>query len=174
MKLDLFANRVSRVLFIGGVVRIEFGLLQPDEKGEITQDTQIGPDDVHFTVTLPLAGYSRSISELRKFTQDLQAKGILKQQDQPAGQEGGAAAQGDQGGPRQGGQGGPRQGGQGGPRQGGQGGPRQGGGPGGRQGGQGGPGGAARQHRQQANPERARRQRELTDLTRDNDEEPLV
>jgi hypothetical protein len=159
MKLDLFANRVSRVLFVGGVVRIEFGLLQPDEKGEITQDTQIGPDDVHFTVTLPLAGYSRSISELRKFTQDLQAKGILKQQDQPAGQEGGAAAQGGQGGPRQG------QGGQGGPRQ---------GGPGGRQGGQGGPGGAARQHRQQANPERARRQRELTDLTRDNDEEPLV
>lgn len=174
MKLDLFANRVSRVLFVGGVVRIEFCLIEPDEKGEIGPETPVGPENVHFTVTLPLNGYSRSVAELRKFTQELQEKGILKQQDQqgggrPAAGEGqaGEGQAGGQRGPRPGGAGSPRQGGGGGgPRQGG-GGQRQGGGP--RQGG-GGPGGPHRQ----PNPERARRQRELTDLTRDDGEEPLV
>lgn len=143
MKLDLFANRISRVLFVGGVVRIEFCLLQPNENGEISPDTAVSPEDVHFTVTLPLGGYSRSTQELRKFTQDLQAKGILKQQDQ--GEQGGGRPEGGrppEGGPRGGPRGGGPQGGR--PQQ------RQGGGPG------------------------ARKQRELTDLTSDSGNEPLV
>lgn len=154
MKLDLFANRVSRLLFVGGVVRIEFCLLQPDEKGEVSQDTPVGPDDVHFTVTLPLGGYSRSVAEMRKFNQELQSKGVLKQQEQPSDQQGGGPQGGPQGGGQQGG--GPKGGG------------RQGRGRmmnRGRRGGQG---------QQGQQPDRMRRQRELTDLTSDSNEEPLV
>jgi hypothetical protein len=154
MKLDLFANRISRVLFVGGVVRIEFCMLQPNENGEISPDTPVGPDDVHFTVTMPLGGYTRSVSELRKFTQELQQKGILKQQDQGGGPQAG----GPQGGPPQGG---PRGGGP-------QGGPR-GGGPRG-----GGPQGAGPQ-RQLGGPNEGRRRRDdLTDITSDNGNEPIV
>lgn len=149
MKLDLFANRISRVFFAGGVVRIEFCLIQPDEKGELSAE---GPEEVNFTVTLPLTGYSRSVGELRKFTQDLQAKGILKQQDQSGDQQGGAGR------PEGGNPGG------GGPRGGG---PRGGGPQGGR------PQGGRPQHRQ-GKPDVGRRQRELTDLTSDNGNEPLV
>jgi hypothetical protein len=78
MNLDLFANRINRVFFGAGVVRIEFCVLRPDEKGEVSPDTAIEAEDVHFTVTLPLGGYVRSVAELRKFTQELQAKGVLK------------------------------------------------------------------------------------------------
>lgn len=145
MKLDLFANRISKVFFAGGVVRIEFCLIQPDDKGELSAE---GPEEVNFTVTLPLNGYSRSVGELRKFTQDLQSKGILKQQDQSGEQKGRPEGGNPQGGNPQGG-------------------PR-GGGPRG-----GGPQGGRPPHRQ-GKPDVGRRQRELTDLTSDNGNEPLV
>lgn len=164
MKLDLFANRVSRVLFVGGVVRIEFCLLQPDEKGEISPDQPVSSDDVHFTVTLPVGGYSRSMNELRKFTQELTAKGVIKQQQGEGGGEQGGRPQGG-GGPQGGGPqgGGPRGGGPGGPRGGGRG-P---GGPGGPRGG--GPQGGGPQGGNEG-----RRRRDLTDITSDNGNEPIV
>ena len=78
MKLDLFAHRINRVNFGAGVVRIEFCVLPPNDKGEITPDTAVSDQDVNFTVTLPLGGFNRSMGDLRKFMQELQSKGLLK------------------------------------------------------------------------------------------------
>lgn len=78
MKLDLFANRIEKVYFSAGVVRIDFCVLKPDAQGEVSPDTPVAPEDIHFSVTLPLGGFSRSMGELRKFAQELQSKGIIK------------------------------------------------------------------------------------------------
>ncbi|MYZ48955.1 hypothetical protein [Propylenella binzhouense] len=88
MKLDLFANRVHRAYFAGGMVRIEFGSVQPNSQGEVPSDGEIRPEDVSFTVTLPVNGFTRSVGALRNLYQELIQKGVLRKQEggQGAGQ----------------------------------------------------------------------------------------
>jgi hypothetical protein len=165
MKLHLFANRVHRTYFSGGSVVIEFCVIPPDEKGEVSAESPVTDADVHFAVSLPLNGYLRSVGALRKYTEELQQKGVIKK---PEGKEGEGAGGGGQGGPGGGGGGQRRGGGPGGPG----GGQRRGGG-----GGQGGPGGMRGGQDPEARAAEKRRrmqkQAQLEDLT-DGGEEPLI
>lgn len=93
MKLHLFANRVHRAYFSGGAVVIEFCVIPPDANGEVSADTPITENDVHFAVTMPLNGFARSLGVLRKYSEELQSKGIMKKPEggqQPGGERGGA------------------------------------------------------------------------------------
>jgi hypothetical protein len=92
MKLHLFANRIHRAYFSGGAVVIEFCVIPPDANGEVSPETPVTDNDVHFAVTVPLNGFMRSLGVLRKFSEELQAKGILKKPEgqQPGGERGGA------------------------------------------------------------------------------------
>jgi len=78
MKLHLFANRIQRVYFSGGAVTIEFAVIPPDEKGEVSPDTVVTDNDIPYAISLPLAGYMRSVAEMRRFTEEMQKKGVLK------------------------------------------------------------------------------------------------
>jgi hypothetical protein len=84
MTMDLFANRLHEVHFVNGIVRLEFCIAGRDESGEFSPDAPVKPEDVRFTVNLPLRGYGRSIGILRKFTQELQEKGVLRKPEEGA------------------------------------------------------------------------------------------
>jgi hypothetical protein len=87
MPMDLFANRVHDVQLLNGVVRIEFCVAGRNESGEFTPDAPIKPEDVHFTVNLPMSGFGRSLGVLRKFAQELREKGLMRKPEEGGSQE---------------------------------------------------------------------------------------
>ncbi|MGQ7794086.1 hypothetical protein ACUN0C_16895 [Faunimonas sp. B44] len=101
MKLDLFASRIHRAYFVGGVVRIEFASLQADAKGEASADAETTAEDVSFTVSIPMSGFTRSVGVLRNVYQDLIQRGILRKQE--GGQQGAGPQGAGPGGPGPGG-----------------------------------------------------------------------
>ena len=88
MPIDLFADRVHDVQFLNGIVRIEFCVAGRNESGEFTPDAPIKPEDVHFTVNLPLPGFRRSIGVLRKFAEELREKGGMRKREEGGSPEG--------------------------------------------------------------------------------------
>src|SRR5262245_34932909 len=88
MTMDLFANRVHEVHFVNGIVRLEFCVASRNEGGEFSGDAPVKPEDIHFTVNLPLAGFTRSLGIVRKFAQELEEKGLMrKPDDRPGAQD---------------------------------------------------------------------------------------
>jgi hypothetical protein len=86
--MDLFANRVHEAHFVNGIVRLEFCVAPRNESGEFSGDAPVKPEDIHFTVNLPLTGFTRSLGIVRKFAQELQEKGIMrKPENQPGAQD---------------------------------------------------------------------------------------
>jgi hypothetical protein len=82
MTTDLFANRLHDVHFVNGIVRLEFCVAGRDDKGEFSGDAPVKPEDIHFTVNLPLVGFGRSMGLMRQFLQDLQQKGVLRKTEE--------------------------------------------------------------------------------------------
>lgn len=78
MTLDLFANRIHEAHFVNGIIRLEFCVAARDAKGEFSPDAPVRPEDVRFTVNIPLTGFARSLAVLRQLAQTLQDKGLLR------------------------------------------------------------------------------------------------
>jgi hypothetical protein len=173
--MNYFAHRIHKADLVNGVVTLHLSMVRPDAEGRYNPETQPQPEDLAFTVNLPLQGFVRSMGVMRDLVKELHEKGILK-----SSPEGGEAKEGDEsgavvaggrgpggpGGRGPGGPGGRGPGGPGGRGPGGQGGPggRGPGGPGGRgPGGPGGPRGPRNDHQQ------------MRDITNEDDSsEPLV
>ena len=90
MRIDLFATRIHRAYFANGVVRLEFCVISPDGKGAFAPDAEPRPEDITFTVSLPLAGFTRSLGTLRNLYVDLVQRGVLRK---PEEREGGRRGQ---------------------------------------------------------------------------------
>ncbi len=77
--LDLFAHRIHNVEFLNGIVRLEFSLLRKREDGSIDPEAPVPPEDVSFTVSMPVQGFMRSLGQMRGLAMELQKQGALKQ-----------------------------------------------------------------------------------------------
>ncbi|MEP2785108.1 MAG: hypothetical protein ABJO67_17620 [Pseudoruegeria sp.] len=112
--MDYFAHRIHKAEMANGVVRLELAVMQPDAQGNYDPERPVKPEEVTFSVNIPLGGFVRSMGTMRELMQDLQQKGVLKgpegEQNQGGGQQGRGGPQGrPQGGPG-GPQGGPQRG----------------------------------------------------------------
>lgn len=90
--MDLFAHRIHKAEFFNGIVRLECSVIRPDETGNFDPNAAVPPEEVSFTVNMPLQGFMRSLSEMRELAADLQKKGVLRGPEQ--GRAGGAPGQG--------------------------------------------------------------------------------
>jgi hypothetical protein len=85
--LDLFAHRIHKASYVNGIVRLECSILHPDASGQYHPDAPVPPQDVTFTVNMPLQGFLRSVASMRDLVNKLQEDGILNKSGGAEGQE---------------------------------------------------------------------------------------
>lgn len=82
--MDHYAHRMHKAQLVNGVVRMEFSILKPDEKGQFDPEAPVKPDDVTFSANMPLSGFMRSLGVMREFVQQLQKDGMLGEEGEKA------------------------------------------------------------------------------------------
>ena len=75
--LNYFAHRIHKSRIVNGVVCLEFCVLQPDSSGKFDPEAGVKPEEVTFTVNIPLGGFTRSMGVMRAMMVELQEQGIL-------------------------------------------------------------------------------------------------
>jgi len=77
---DIFANTISRIDFIDGMIRIELVTLSPSLEtieGATVTDSQSAGVKVRYALYMPLGGFMRGALTQEKFIQELVSRGIL-------------------------------------------------------------------------------------------------
>ncbi|CCG42390.1 hypothetical protein PHAMO_380058 [Magnetospirillum molischianum DSM 120] len=75
---DIFANTISRIDFIDGMIRIELVTLSPSlDSIEGGGDGQGASIKVRYALYMPLGGFMRSALTQEKFIQEMVSRGIL-------------------------------------------------------------------------------------------------
>lgn len=76
MKLDLFADGITNISIVAGVVRIDFYVVRP--KGQPTDGaTSETERDTHLSINLPLPGFVSSINILQRVLNELLQRGVV-------------------------------------------------------------------------------------------------
>ena len=75
--LNYFAHRIHKSRVVNGVVCLEFCVLQPDSSGKYDPEADVKPEEVTFTVNIPMGGFARSMGVMREMMEVLQKQGVL-------------------------------------------------------------------------------------------------
>jgi len=77
---DIFANTISRIDFIDGMIRIELVTLSPpaeSAEGGTVSDGEGAGIKVSYALYMPLGGFMRGALTQEKFIQEMVSRGIL-------------------------------------------------------------------------------------------------